>query len=219
MIERRYYFDLGKAPSKAPRRVLWSTLILGLLLAAPAKAGLLGYYALGNWTLTNTPFTDGFVTSPDDGLSMIITGGNSGSGLPGTTDFFISALAAGIVRFDYSYSSLDVLPPGCDPVACDDAGTLLNGVFTLRADDLQQRFGTAIFSVRQGDLFGFRVETADNSGEPGVLAISNFSAPVPEPGNLPIVMVATIAAIWAGRRKTKALTPSAERGCPQVHAG
>jgi hypothetical protein len=181
-------------------------LVVGGVLVGQAKADFIGYYALsngtlfisdnvsapdGNWTLTVSPNTDGSVTTPDGGVSMVLTGGNSGSALSGTTDFIISAPAAGTVAFDWSYSSLDAQ-------AADNAGYLLDNNFAQLADT-DGEFGTATFFVNAGEKFGFRVGTVDNTGEPGILTISNFSAPVPEPGTGPMVL-AVIALTIAGQR-------------------
>lgn len=158
---------------------------LTIALAPQAKAGFIGDYALSNFTLTNTN-ADGFVTPFGDGF--MLTGGNTGSGLPGTTDFTTTATGTGVVNFNYSYSAFDF--PGFD-----FAGYLIGNTFTKLAD-FDGDFGTASFMVTAGNKFGFRVGTADNTGEPGILTISNFTAPsggsagVPEPGAAPILAAA-----------------------------
>jgi len=195
-------------------------LIFNLLLITQAKADFFGYYALptgilfqscssrdgcnslsapdGNWTLTISSDTDGSVSTPDGGGSTVLTGGNSGSGLPGTTDFLIAAPAAGVVAFDWSYTSLN-------PFLGDNyAGYLLNNNFVQfvqndgLGDDLN---GSVTFSVTLGDSFGFRVGTMDNTFEPGVLTVADFRAPapVPEPCTASL-LVAVIALTLAGRR-------------------
>ena len=169
--------------------VLCGLVLLNLTLAGSAKASFIGYYALSNFTLTNTDngsfpsFTDGSVFSPDAGLSIVLTGGNSGSGIGGPnefgaeTDLFISAAASGMVQFDWAYFSEDM--PGADT-----AGYLLNVVdcSTMACVFLSNTsgdFGHRMFAVTKGETFGFFVATVDNTGGPGVLTISNFSAPLP----------------------------------------
>ena len=166
---------------------------LGLFLIAPLQAAFTGNYALGNFSLINNN-ADGSVLTPDGGLSIVLTGGNNGSGLFGTTDLIAPAAASGTVQFQYSYSSLDM--PGAD-----EAGYLVGGVYTQLADTSGQS-GTAMFQVNGGQLFGFRMVTQDNTMEPGILTVSNFSAPssaagpaVPEPATGPLMFALAGAAI------------------------
>jgi hypothetical protein len=158
----------------------------------------MGYYDFSNFTLTTT--SDGSAWTPDSGLTVVIQGGNDGSGVYGTTDFVITAPVAGTVQFDYLYNSLD------DP-GYDGASYVVNGNPTPLADTDGESGTDITFSVNAGDLFGFEVWTADNQGEPGILTVSNFNAPqgadgsVPEPRTLPMVLLA--AAIVAAYRRIK----------------
>jgi hypothetical protein len=199
--------------------------------AQPARADFNGDYALNNWTLSNmdvgavttngctVPPVDGtssnandpgcFVT-PDNGTSIVLTGPNDGNGFLGTTEFIVAASAPGTVEFSWSYSS-------ADPSGFDNAGYLLDGVFT-ELSNADGQSGVAKFMVSAGESFGFCMGTLDNLFEPGVLTVSGFSAPgqgklteptacganaanpanpAPEPGTAPItllflVMVSTI---------------------------
>ena len=94
--------------TQAKRRSMSAVLFLALvlMLASPlgARAGMIGAYDPSLWTLTNTS-ADGFVTPLANGVE--ITGGNNGSGDPGTTDFQILAAGTGLVSFSFVYSSLD----------------------------------------------------------------------------------------------------------------
>lgn len=169
---------------------------LGCALAPQARASFLNYYDFNNFTQSST--SDGFAFTPDAGLTVVVVGGNDGSGLSGTTDLFINAAASGTVQFNYLYNSLDA-------PTFDAAGYLLGGVFSQFADTDAQS-GTISFSVSAGQSFGFQLWTADNTGESGILTISNFSAPsdtgaVPEPRTLPMVLLA--AAAVAGYRRMR----------------
>jgi PEP-CTERM motif len=166
-----------------------------LALTVPAKAAFTGDYALNRFTLMNAN-ADGTVLTPDAGLSIVLTGGNNGSGLPGMTDFVATATGAGLVRFQYSYATLDL------PMA-DFAGYLLGGAFSQLADTDGQS-GTAMFTVNSGQSFGFRVGTSDNTSEPGIFTISNFTAPsgaatVPEPGTGLLLLAVAGAALAVQR--------------------
>lgn len=187
---------------RASNWLFWGAMVLSSALAPQARASFIGYYDIGNFTTSNSN-SDGSAWTPDGGLTVVIQGGNNGSGVPGTTDLVINAPAAGTVQFDYIYNSLDA--PGFD-----GAGYLLNGNFTPLADTDGESGTDISFSVNSGDLFGFEVWTADNQGEPGILTVSNFSAPdgaegadgpVPEPRTLPMVLLA--AAVVAAYRRMK----------------
>ncbi|MCU1237531.1 MAG: hypothetical protein JWP63_5498, partial [Candidatus Solibacter sp.] len=130
----------------------------------------------------------------DGGLSVTLTGGNNGSGLTGFTDLSATATQAGLIAFQYMYASLDL--PGFDW-----AGYFVGALFTQLADT-DGDSGTASFPVALGDTFGFRVVTFDNTQEPGVFTVSDFSSDVPEPCSLPLVAAALAATISIGRRRS-----------------
>lgn len=205
-------------------------------IAQQAKADFIGAYALTNFTLTNTDnggfpsFTNGTATTSDGGQTIVLTGGNGGSGFAGTTDLFINAIASGIVQFNWSYSSSDPSSTAYDPLSldyllgcgqyspsspqftgpCDDGGYLLDGNYTQLADDSHQGLGQVTFSVTAGETFGFAVNTVDNTGGAGILTISDFSAPVPEP-SFPAVLLGLTAAI-AGAQRRRARSQPTNRG-------
>jgi hypothetical protein len=150
-------------------------------------------YPLSGFTLVNTPtnlLTNG--TAAMEGQSLVVTGGNSGTGEPGTTTLTTTALANGQIAFLYSYSSLDSR-------GYDAAGYLLNGLYVDLAD-ASGASGEVQFNVTAGEKFGFEVTTQDNQFEPGVLAISNvgtLTSATPEPGTGPVVLLAIGAALVA----------------------
>lgn len=184
---------------------LWCCLMLaaGSFLAPQAHAGFVGPYALGNFSLINTN-ADGSAVTNDGGLSVILTGGNNGSGISGTTDLTIAAAAGGTVQFQFSYNTLD------DP-SFDDAGFLLDGVYTRLSGFGGDPFnGSRNFAVLAGHTFGFRVNTLDNQFEPAVLTISNFTAPVaasgvPEPATWTLGFAAMVALGLVSRRRNATL--------------
>ena len=153
-------------------------------------------YPLNVFTVVNSN-ADGTAASPDGGISVILTGGNNGSGLTGMTDLITTATGDGTISFQYSYSSLDA--PGFDW-----AGYVIGSQFTQLADT-DGEFGTAAFSVMVGDTFGFRVVTFDNTSEPGIFTISDFSSgasSVPEPSPRWVVLSTALAMSAAiGRRR------------------
>jgi hypothetical protein len=144
----------------------WSSFVVVAAMSPRLDAAFIGPYEFAKFSLSNSN-ADGFAVLTGDG-SVGLTGGNDGSAIPGITDLWLVAPASGTVSFSYSYSSLDF--PGFD-----SAGFILNGFVQLADSDGE--FGGAVFSVLAGDVFGFRVATADNTGEPGVFTVSNFIGP------------------------------------------
>lgn len=200
---------------RSPRRawqsilVTWAALAFALTFAPQAKADFINNYAFNLFTLTrintdgSTP--DGTAMTPDNGLTVVVTGGNNGSGWDGNTDLTIQAAAAGLVQFNYSYSACDIVGT-CDIPTWDLAGYLLGTSFVPLADT-DGMAGFASFAVTAGQIFGFRVRTLDNGGEPGVFTVSNFSAPssqqsgVPEPGTfIPMIFAVAAAGAWRLKR-------------------
>ena len=107
---------------------LATSITLGILSTLPNKAiafSFTGPFAPSNWTLTNTNADGSVDTTNASTGTIVLTGGNNGSNLPGTTDWTISidASRAGNILFNWSYFTLDT--PGFD-----SAGYLLNGVYT-----------------------------------------------------------------------------------------
>ena len=180
---------------------LCSTALLLITSAAfpqQAKAGFIGEYAVNLFTVTNVNGV-GLVSSPDGGTSLWITGPNTGSGLDGYTDVTIVAPRSGLIQFQYTYSSLD--SPGYD-----FSGYLLGTTFVPLADSNGQS-ANVLIPITLGQSFGFRVGTLDNTGEPGVLTITNFGAPltspVPEPGSMWLLLIAGTAAVFYRSRMNK----------------
>jgi len=178
----------------------------GSFLAPQAHAAFVAPYALANFSLINQN-ADGTAVTNDGGLSVVLTGGNNGSGLAGTTDLVTQALASGTVHFQFSYFTLDDPP-------FDEAGFLLDGVYTQLAGTSGDA-GVGNFAVVAGHTFGFRVATMDNTFEPGVFTISAFSAPaptsgVPEPATWPLGLAA-MAAFGIARRRMSATRSAQEQ--------
>lgn len=143
------------------------TLIV-LVLQPLASGGFIGDYSPDRFTLTNAN-ADGWFEVVPGGSVLQLYGGNEGTGLAGTTDLVVTAALGGLFGFRYAYASVDL-------AGYDLAGYLVNGVFTALADTDGQS-GEVKLPLLAGDLFGFRIVTADNLGEPGVLIIDRFTAP------------------------------------------
>jgi hypothetical protein len=159
-------------------------------LPAAASAQFTGYYA-HPWTFARTnPGSGAFWTGSTS--SLTITGHNAGGG-GDTATYTIPALLGGLVSFNWSYSSTDT-----DDY--DRGGYIINGFKTVLANNASQGSGSGSFFVNTGDIFGFYVESADGNFGPGILSISNFVAPVPEPATLTVIGLG-LAAVARRRRK------------------
>jgi hypothetical protein len=159
---------------KLKRLVLTRMLLLGLAFSVSAEAAVINP-SLNEFILTNTA-ADGSVVIANDGLSFVLTGGNTGSGDPGTTDFTVSARNSGTVEFFYSYATLD------PSTGFDVAGYLLGSTRVPLADSSGES-GFGSFLAVAGQTYGWYVSTLDNTGEPGILTVTFTPAasPVPEP--------------------------------------
>ena len=98
------------------------------------------------------------------------------------------------MSFVWSYSSTD-------SGFYDGFGYLLNGSFFELARNSNQGVGSTQFSVVEGDTFGFRVFATDNCCGPGVVTISSFDAPVPEPTSMAIFGVGALGMAYGARRR------------------
>ena len=170
--------------------------LLSIGLAPASRADTIPFGGQ-SFTLTNTN-SDGSATVSSDGSTLTIIGPNNGSGEPGTTDLLTTAFASGLVSFQWAYSSLDT--PGAD-----SAAYVLNGSAVQLADTDGQT-GTTQFSVNAGDLFGFEMASLDNQGEPGILTVTDFSAPAatsvsPEPGTAMLLFISGAAGLAMYRTK------------------
>ncbi|MFM7476545.1 MAG: PEP-CTERM sorting domain-containing protein [Microcystis aeruginosa] len=169
-----------------------TTVSLTLAAASGASAatvfGFQGPYDPINWTFANSN-ADGSVNTSGAPASISLTGGNNGTGNPGTTNYTTTAAAAGTVTFDWDYSTND--EPGYDGF-----GYLLNGSFSFLTDSPNN--GTSTFNVLAGDSFGFRIFTTDNFFGPGSVTISNFSAPAPVPEPSTVLSLLVLGGLGAG---------------------
>jgi hypothetical protein len=184
------------------RRALQYVVAAALLLVAPtaAHADFSGPYTPSNWTFSNGN-GDGFVNTTSD--SITVTGADNG--VADNADFTIAAAGTGLWSFDFNWDNQDTDPGGEGPIF-DFGGFLLNGVFTPYGG-ADTSGSQAPIAVIAGDIIGYRVNTFDALFGPGVLTISNFSAPVdvvstPEPGTL-ILMALGAAGLAVGRLRRR----------------
>lgn len=186
--------------------------------AVNARAGFVGYYAVGsfvpansanlfscdgtygNFTLSETGVApDGCVSSPDTN-TLILIGPNDGSGAPGSTTFSIPSAGTGWFQFNYIFNTAN------DPTF-ESAGYLIGGTYTQLANSDGQSSSVAV-QVLSGQIIGFQMRSFDDTGGAGMLTVTNFSAPngaannVPEPGGLKTLGVCAIAWLILSLRKS-----------------
>jgi len=92
----------------------------------------------------------------------------------------ILCAGAGIVNFDWNYSTMDEEGPGPDPM-----GFLINGVGTqlTDGDGPNSQSGSESVPVQSGDVFGFYVDAGDNDFGGAGTTFSEFSVICTECGN------------------------------------
>ena len=156
---------------------------LGIMYTLPSQAtafSFTGDFEPSKWTLTNINADGSVDTTEASSGTIILTGGDNGSNLPGTTDWTIPINSASEISFDWSYFTLDT--PGFD-----SAGFLLNGIYTpLAIQDGDFSTSAVSINVITGDIFGFRAATSSNSDGPPVLRVYSIPDPsaVPEPSTI-----------------------------------
>jgi hypothetical protein len=178
-----------------------------LALAGTAHASKIfldfaGPFAVTNWNFATTD--DGTVDTSGAPASIVLTGGDSGSGVDSTTDFTIQVGQDALISFSWSYETED------DDAFYDPFGYLLGAgpgslLFTqLTADGTTDpQSGVASVFVQLGETFGFRGFSIGSEFGSGTTTIGEFRAVVPEPSALALVSLALLvgATLRRGRRQ------------------
>ena len=168
-------------------------LVLGscaCLLAAPVHAA---------FVLHNLDGGDGFV-SVDSPSKFTLSGSDNGSGLPSLTTYIDTAASAATISGNFLYTTFDDGGSSFDP-----AGFTVNGLLTLLSDDgldfLGSNAGSFMFLVNVGDVFGFYVNSDDNTVGRGQLSI-DLASSVPEPSTSALLIAGlALAGVSARRRR------------------
>lgn len=172
-----------------------------LAFSTTASAQFSGHYDPVNWTTSHLPdavIDQGSVDVSAQPNSITLFGSDTGSEIGSEIRFTTTAAAGGTFSFDWSYQTADF---DGGPVQ-DPAGYFRNGVFKLSVDGgAFSQSGSFSLGVNAGDVIGFWVATTDNAYGPSQLTISNFSAPVPEPGAAALMALGLAGLVaWRARR-------------------
>lgn len=141
-----------------------------------SHAAFTGGYATNNWTLVNSN-ANGSINLSNAPAKIVLTGGNNESAQPGYTEWRVLVPAAGLLQFDWSYTTLDdAFGPW------DGAGWRRNGFSQELAVNNSTNFSGHVSAlVSAGDTFAFWVQTSDNMVGPGLLTVTNFNFGVVPP--------------------------------------
>jgi len=137
--------------------------------------GFTDEYDTEDWTFG----TDGNGTLIDNSPDSISINGSNVSGLCGLlseclTSFEIEVPCEGDITFGWTYSTLDSGGPEFDPLFF-----VLNAAITQLTDDggLDDQSGTELVPVNVADIFGWVIDSTDDSAGGSMVTIDMFSAP------------------------------------------
>ncbi|MEP0266150.1 BspA family leucine-rich repeat surface protein [Dokdonia sp.] len=103
-------------------------------------------------------------------FEIVLVSGDNQSNLPGNSDITVPITEDVTITFDWIYAT-------DDGAEFDSFGFLINGVFTeltdIAGDDFNQS-GTETVMLSNGDIFGFRALTLDNTFGAATSTVTNF---------------------------------------------
>ena len=153
--------------------------------------GFSGDFAPANWTFSKSPGGNGSVDTTSAPTSIKLTGSDSGSSSSKLTNYRIAAPSNGTVSFSWSYVSRDFSGVGYDNPNFYNNGTLsIVSGFNILGATTQN--GVASYVVTSGNIFGFTMDSVDDTGGSADMIFSSFlfSVPGPDAVNTTLAMIA-----------------------------
>lgn len=174
-------------------------------LAGTASAQFAGAYDPSQWAVVHTVDDSGSVDISAAPTAITLIGSDNstidifGQCTSGTCNgsrlaFTITAVHTGTYSFDWAYATQDAISAEWDP-----AGYLVNASSVPLSVDAgpNSQSGHVSFVAALGSVIGFYVDTLDNTSGAAQLTISNFTAPVPEPGSTALLLAGLAGmALW-----------------------
>lgn len=188
------------------RKFSFLTVILAAsVFVVPAIAnpvGFSGYYAQGNWNITNNQGD-----APSSGLSVDFSGAPDSITINGGVGGEIMSIIApesGTVSFSYSFTDYSNSSSGIYVTIGGWDNWFQVSDFTPTGSTST---GSYSFAVNQDEIFGIGVGTWTNDVSPGT--ISDFDAPVPVPEPSSFVLFALAGVALGLLRRIRACSPLA----------
>ncbi|MDI1355566.1 MAG: hypothetical protein PSX36_11640, partial [bacterium] len=147
---------------------------LSFLLIYPnfISAQFSGGFAPTNWG-TVAVNSDGITNSGGAPASIFMVSGNNSSGTPGTNDYTIAITQAGLITFNWNYTTSDGANWDYPMFLLNGVATMVNG-YSTSGSAVQSGSQTCI-PVSPGNVFGFRMYTVDNVAGAATTTFSSLS--------------------------------------------
>lgn len=146
------------------------TLTISATVSSNSVNGFTGVYDVANWTFTNIT-TNGNVNTTGAPASIVLTGGDDGSGFSGDSTYGITIPSNSTISFDWSYSTSDGAQFDVPRVIVNGTPTDMNGYDTNGGTS---QSGSMTVTVNAGDAFAFSMLTTDNVFGAANVTISNL---------------------------------------------
>jgi len=175
------------------------------IMPITATASINGFndnYAPSNWAFLNTN-SDGNIDTTNAPNSIVLTGGDNGSGNSGNSSYSILCAIETTISFDWNYATTDYAS------SYDFPQVLVNGV-AMAFDNFSletTQSGTMEVIIPAGETFGFNMFTTDNSYGSASVQISNFVASI-EDGISSYSWAATAGGTITGSTTSASMMPA-----------
>ena len=154
-------------------------LVLTLLILRinEIQAQFSGAFAPANWGTVQVN-SDGITNASGAPASIYMVSGDNSPltpGMAGTNDYSITIPQNGLITFSWSYSTNDGPQYDWPEYVVNGVATLVNGFNNTGLGSLTQGGSQPCIPVTAGQVFRFRMYTADNYAGPATCIFSNFA--------------------------------------------